>query len=40
MVRDVMMGDVMIGVNVDANVNCGMRFEEGRAFCRNSKETQ
>ena len=37
-VRDVMMGDVMIGVNVDANVSCAVRFEEGWELCRNSKE--
>ena len=31
----VMMGDVMICVNVNANVNGGIRFQEGLAFCRN-----
>ncbi len=34
MVRDVIIGDVMIGVYVDANVNSGNRFEEGWAFQR------
>ena len=33
-------GDVMIGVNVNANVNDGIRFEEEWALCRNIKGIQ
>ena len=28
------MDDVMIGVNVNANVNGGVRLREGWAFCK------